>query len=267
LQKSAREALNLSLKGHVVIIDEAHNLLDAISNIHSSSISLSQLKLGRAQLGGYLLKFRNRLKGKNRVYVTQLVRLIDSLRVFLESKGGNVKTGATEGEVVVSELMAGKGVDQINLYKLTRYLQESKIARKVERYAVFEREQQITSIQPSNSKDARGQEPRNDVQKERTTTTTTSGAGMPVLTHLQSFLLALTYPSAEGRFLYQRLDDEDILLRYLLLDPTHHFREIVDEARAVILAGGTMSPVRLVTIPPVIILLRLFLGLTLISNR
>ena len=38
LQKSAREALGLSLKNHVVIIDEAHNLMDAIAGIHSQSI-------------------------------------------------------------------------------------------------------------------------------------------------------------------------------------------------------------------------------------
>ena len=44
--------MGISLKGNVVIIDEAHNLLDTISNIHSAQITgtqvlsvLSQLKL------------------------------------------------------------------------------------------------------------------------------------------------------------------------------------------------------------------------------
>lgn len=86
LQKSAREALGLSLKGHVVIIDEAHNLMDAIAGIHGIEISLTQLKKARSQLGGYLQKFRNRLMGKNRVYIAQVVRLIDSLSGYLEAK-------------------------------------------------------------------------------------------------------------------------------------------------------------------------------------
>lgn len=86
LQKSAREALGISLKGHVIIIDEAHNLMDAISGIHGIEISLKQLKIARGQLGIYLQKFRNRLKGKNRVYVTQVVRVIDSLSGYLESR-------------------------------------------------------------------------------------------------------------------------------------------------------------------------------------
>lgn len=86
LQKSAREALGLSLKGHVVIIDEAHNLIDAIAGIHGVEVSLKQLKRARAQLGVYLQKFRNKLKGKNRVYVAQVVRVIDSLVGYLEGK-------------------------------------------------------------------------------------------------------------------------------------------------------------------------------------
>lgn len=86
LQKSAREALGLSLKGHVVIIDEAHNLMDAISGIHGVEVSLKQLKLARAQLWQYLQKFRNRLKGKNRIYVSQVIRVIDSLAGYLERR-------------------------------------------------------------------------------------------------------------------------------------------------------------------------------------
>ncbi len=86
LQKSARDALGINLKGHVVIIDEAHNLMDAISGIHGAEVSLKQLKRGRTQLGIYLQKFRKRLKGKNRVYIAQVVRVIDSLIGYLEGR-------------------------------------------------------------------------------------------------------------------------------------------------------------------------------------
>lgn len=36
---------------------------------------------------------------------------------------------------------------------------------------------------------------------------------------------------------------EEVEIRYQLLNPAPHFREVVDIARSVILAGGTMSPV------------------------
>ena len=219
LQRSAREALELSLIGNVIIIDEAHNLMDTISNIHSVTISQAQLRRCRAQLGVYLQKFRNRLKGKNRVYVAQLVRIIDSISNFLDTKGSKVPA---EGLVSISNLMSGKGVDQVNLHKLMHYLQQSKLARKVESYVQYEEQ----------SKSRNGQMPSTQARSSR----------MPNLTHVHSFLQALSNPAAEGRFFYEREDNDSLSLKYMLLDPTHHFREIVEDARAVILVGGTMSP-------------------------
>jgi chromosome transmission fidelity protein 1 len=211
LQKSAREALNLSLKNHIVIIDEAHNLMDAISNIHSSQVSLAQLTRGRAQLSLYIKKFRNRLKGKNLMYVTQTFRLVDSLGKYLQRE-------RKPGELLnVSEIMAGNGLDQINLHKLCNYLQESNLARKVDGYVAFAEE--VTEIK----------------HEKRAVST-------PVLMQIQTFFQALANPATEGRFFYESVDVEEVGIRYMLLDPSHHFREIVEEAKAVILAGGTMAP-------------------------
>lgn len=209
-----------------MIIDEAHNLMDAISSLHSITVSLHQLKRSRAQLGVYLQKFRTRLKGKNRVYVTQLVRLLDSLAAYLQQ---NAAVAKERGSLVNAvDLLTGKGVDQINLYKLMHYLQESKLARKVDGY--------IVDVEERAMKDASagaGQPDRNHTE-----------ASLPVLTHIQGFLSILADPAAEGRFFFERSeDDRDVRLKYMLLDPTYHFREVVEDARAVILAGGTMSPV------------------------
>ncbi|KAI5199968.1 DNA repair helicase [Aureobasidium subglaciale] len=218
LQKTAREALGLSLKNHIVIIDEAHNLMDAISGIHTVEVSLQQLQLARAQLTTYLQRFRNRLKGKNRVYVTQVVRLLDSIATFLQAldykKGG-------EGIVQATELLKGKGVDQINLYKLMHYLQESKLARKVEGYVSLEQQK------PHGLSNA-------GARKE---------VVVPVLTHITKLFMVLTNPAREGRLFYTAAEDKtQTKVKYMLLDPSEHFRDIVEEARAVILAGGTMSP-------------------------
>lgn len=194
--------------------------MDAIAGMYSSTVTSSQLKLARLQLMIYLQKFRNRLKGKNRVYVTQTVRLIDSIIAFLD--GLSSSKPAEEALVSVSDLMAGNGIDQINLYKLAQYLQESKLARKVDGYI-------------EHVEDQRNTRQSNGASKTRST---------PVLMHIQSFLLTLMNPSEEGRFFRSSTPArDDVELRYLLLDPTYHFKEIVDEARAVVLAGGTMSPV------------------------
>ena len=190
--------------------------MDAITSIYSTVVTLSQLELARGQIGVYLQKFRNKLKGKNRVYLTQLVRFIDSLVAYLSKKSNSPKV--TDGIVSLGELMAGKGVDQINLYKLDHYLTESKLARKVDGYVKSAETEKVGD--PSNL-----------------------ASTAPVLIQVQGFLQSLTNPVSEGRFFFSRTENDDICLKYMLLDPTYHFKEIVEEARAVILAGGTMSPV------------------------
>lgn len=192
--------------------------MDAISGMHSTTVSQPQLHRCQGQLRIYLQKFRNKLRGKNRVYVTQIVRLIDSVTQCLDELA--LTNHGNEFLVSVSELMGGKGVDQINLHKLVRYLNDSKLARKVDGYVDFAAEK------------------GRDASDSRTAST-------PVLTHVQGFLGTLMNPAAEGRFFFERDESNSVALRYMLLDPTYHFKEVVEEARAVILAGGTMSPVSL----------------------
>jgi len=110
-----------------------------------------------------------------------------------------------------------KGADQVNLFELIKYIQEAKLAFKIESYAAHVEEQDGATSQK------------------------TSG---PVLHSLASFLHALTNPSNEGRFFFERssLPSPNVTLSYLLLSPTHAFSSIASSARAVILAGGTMSP-------------------------
>ncbi|KAF2739544.1 DNA repair helicase [Polyplosphaeria fusca] len=224
LQKSARDALGLSLKEHVVIIDEAHNLMDAITGTYSVAVTLPQMQEARMQLTVYLQKFRNKLKGKNRVYVAQTMRILDSIISYLQAKSTDPE--ARDGVVNLSDLMLGKGVDQINLFKLNAYLNKSRLARKVDGYTNFAREQAT----PDTKKD------KNSLQKD------IPRQSVPVLMHIQGFLLTLMNPSTEGRFFFAKEDQGDVVLSYLLLDPTYHFKDVIQEARAVVLAGGTMSP-------------------------
>lgn len=80
---------------------------------------------------------------------------------------------------------------------------------------------------------------------------------------LQSFLVALANPERDGRIIFSvkklpipaaalnapKTDKNPapntlVTMRYLLLNPAEVFREVVEEARSIIFAGGTMTPVR-----------------------
>ncbi|KID81707.1 DEAD-2 domain-containing protein [Metarhizium guizhouense ARSEF 977] len=216
LQRSAREALGIKLEGNVVIIDEAHNVMDAVANVHAAEIKLSDLHKGREMLGIYVKRFGKKLKGVNRVNVGRVGRVIDGLTEWMNGAKGFKQQ---HGIVDANDLTRPKGIDQINMFELIQYIQESKLAYKIESYAAHV-------------------ESENDSGKPGTKSST------PVLHTLVSFLVALTNPSSEGRIFYQKTSGPvpDVQLSYLLLSPTHAFSSIVSSARAVILAGGTMSP-------------------------
>jgi chromosome transmission fidelity protein 1 len=188
--------------------------MDAIGGIYSTAVSLQQLQKALSQLTAYARQYRLRLKGQNRIYITQVIRLLSSIIDCLQTVTEKEKN--VEGLVHPSDLMSGKGVDQINTHKLSRYLTESKLARKVEGFS--------DHIDKKHRKD----------QKTLLVA--------PVLFQVQSFMLSLMNPSKEGKFFYSKSDGQ-LELKYVLLDPTSHFREITEDAKAVILAGGTMSPV------------------------
>ncbi|KAI9150059.1 chromosome transmission fidelity 1 [Paramyrothecium foliicola] len=216
LQKSARDALGVKLEGNVVVIDEAHNIMDAVSNVHAAELRLSELRKGRGMLGIYVKKFGKKLKGKNRVNVGRIGRVMEGLLDWMQDA---IQFRQESGIVDVNDLTRRKGIDQINLFELMQYIQTSKLAYKIEGYA--------SHIESDN-----------DVSKP------SPKIGSPVLHTLVSFLIALTNLSFEGRIFYQKLNDAqpDLQLTYLLLSPTHAFSSVASTARAVILAGGTMSP-------------------------
>ncbi|KAK9249421.1 helicase C-terminal domain-containing protein [Lipomyces tetrasporus] len=219
LQSSYRKALSISLKNQIVIIDEAHNLLDAITSLFSMAISYSDIVKSKSCVEAYLAKFSKRLNGGNKVYISQIIKLLKVLELFLVGFKGSNGTEVSQNDVLLKD-----GVDTINIFKIENYVEKSKLARKVESYA--------THLIESAAVDDKGNKSR----------ATKSTASVPVLSKVMSFLMALTNPSNEGKVFFEQTNT-DRFLKYLLLDPSFHFRSIVEEARCVILAGGTMEPV------------------------
>jgi chromosome transmission fidelity protein 1 len=71
-------------------------------------------------------------------------------------------------------------------------------------------------------------------------------ATVATIHRIQAFLLALANADVDGRVLIscdRSMQPRSVTLKYLLLNPAHHFREVVDDARSVVLAGGTLAPV------------------------
>ncbi|KAJ3282069.1 DEAD H (Asp-Glu-Ala-Asp His) box helicase 11 [Borealophlyctis nickersoniae] len=231
LQKSARESLGIRVKGNVVVIDEAHNIVDTISSIYSVGIDLGQTTMALDQLQQYYEKYKNRLKGSNAVYIKQIQNLIRALNKYLQGSGNRRISGI--GTEVVSEMKTladftqDLNIDNINIFKIEKYLKESRLAQKLHGFT--------SQIQGTNNAQA-----PNSVEDEYYTPRHVS-----TLQRIEEFMQCLANPDKDGRVIVTRggTTPTECTLRYVLLNPANAFREIVEEARAVILAGGTMEPV------------------------
>lgn len=251
LSKTTREQCGISLKNNIVIIDEAHNLMDTISQIHTSSITLEQLKLSHCQLVKYKMKYVKRFAAKNLLKFNQLIFTTKQLIKFLES---NIVSRTLE----LHEILNEASIFNINLADILKFCDKNRLAQKIYGFAkIFnkqEHEQKLADelkkhsakqflleLQAKQNKNAKANEQKVVQHIEETNEEDTfQSNGIRVL--LQ-FLECLTQKYDGGRILLI-FDDasKETSLKYLLLDPLNPFECIINECRSIILAGGTMKP-------------------------
>jgi chromosome transmission fidelity protein 1 len=153
----------------------------------------------------------------------------------------------------LNDFMFDTQIDNVNLFKLEKYFQKSEIVKKVNGFCSnFEVEVKITNKRKSSTFLFTG--PLSPCTTLIICHIVTVGVSQeefekhrPALGLVESFLLALTNKDGDGRILVSKHPTElkKSSLKFLLLNAEVYFEEVLSQARAVILAGGTMQPVRL----------------------
>ncbi|KAG2210921.1 hypothetical protein INT47_000078 [Mucor saturninus] len=233
LHASTRESLGISLKNNVVIIDEAHNLMETMTSLYTVSLTLQQIQLAWNQLNLYIQKYKSRLLGKNVVYIKQILSIIKTLIKHLQPTDASKKKDSVMG---VNEFLHVSAIDHINMFKIKTYLDISCLSRKLNGFVEKAKEKEEEERQKERLLNPNA--PISPPSPSLTTSTLT-------LTQIESFLLALTNPDKDGRIVtsFGTPENPGVTIKYMLLNPADAFKPIVDEAKSVILAGGTMEPV------------------------
>ncbi|KAH7885110.1 helicase C-terminal domain-containing protein [Phlebopus sp. FC_14] len=233
LQKTAREALGIDLTNQVVIIDEAHNLIPTLLSLSTVRVTSDTLTTSLNQVAVYYQKFRTRLSTLHSIHLKRLINYLGAMqKVVDEWKLSKRKQGVHGANSKIEVLTIpdfvqrlGRKVDGINLLEIETYLRQSKIAQKITGYADL-----------ASAKDREG------LKHERQSAPRTS----PPLHAVEALMLGLAGAREDGRVILSSIRDdpkiEQVEIKYQLLNPSTNFREVIDAARSVILAGGTMSP-------------------------
>ncbi|GJJ75783.1 chromosome transmission fidelity protein 1 [Entomortierella parvispora] len=302
LHSSTRESLKLVIKDNILLLDEAHNLINSLLQMHSVTLTLQQVILAQDQLRVYLERYETRLSTVNEGYIRVLIRILTCLQQFItkwqtggQEDNSSAKPSMTAGPTPlqppskprpsrpadrvmrVNEFLHDSGVDHINLFKAHAYLETSSVARKLQGFHESLQRKEAKRLAKEQEKNV-GSTPRGRVeihrgksvafQKTGASLTAPSAPTTPVLLLVDAFLMSLLNADNDGRIILtleeeatSQTESEDgsplstaetdsrtpgarkPVLKFMLLNPANVFKPLVEEARSVVLAGGTMEPV------------------------
>lgn len=215
--------------------DEAHNLLETISSIHSICIWGGQLSQAQWQLSQYQKRFNDRLSSKNLLFIKQLLFFLSCLMksLGLSSKATKEKQSFEANEEKVYDCCTfciEAGFDHLNINSLIEFCENSKLPQKLTNFKPVNSE--VTPIgglksflekvkSDGNNKPI---SPEEMITEEKET-------GSPLMAILD-FMRCLRNPSQDGRVLcVKKLRSSVGYLKYILLNPGSLFQDFVKEPR------------------------------------
>ncbi|KAJ2000367.1 DEAD H (Asp-Glu-Ala-Asp His) box helicase 11 [Coemansia thaxteri] len=252
LSRSARAALGVQVRGNVVVVDEAHNVVDALLALHSAALAHRAVRLLLDVLTRYVARFWRRLGPANATHLRHAVALLRALDKFMRQ----AEVGGAARVLPVNEFLHLAHADHINVYRIDRFLRESRVGRKLNMFA----EKRAAGSQPPPAKrpqpDTQGKRPQAHAPAVSSSALPAPPPPLPppsstlpaaAIAALEEFMACLGRPDRAGSRLVVRAVPQadgasEVELKYLLLDPSEPFAELCAEARAVVLAGGTMQP-------------------------
>uniref|UniRef100_A0A3Q3W8M1 Helicase ATP-binding domain-containing protein n=1 Tax=Mola mola TaxID=94237 RepID=A0A3Q3W8M1_MOLML len=192
LHEATRRAAGVQLEGQVVIIDEAHNLSDTLSCIHSAELTGAQLCRAHSQLTQYADRFKSRLKAKNLMYIKQILFVIEGL---VRVMGGQFLYFLGTEMLTINNLLFKAQIDNINLFKVVCS-------------NLFLQTQSLLSAEQQGS-----------VEADKVL------SASPMM-QVEGFFMALTSSNADGRVVMRRQGTTltKVLLKTQVLQSTHHCR-------------------------------------------
>jgi Rad3-related DNA helicase len=135
--RETRKSLGISLKGSVVVVDEAHNTPEALKAIEGVRVGGEGWLRARDAMGSYLERYERRLNGKNAEYCRQINLVLRNVCKLLEKE----KEGGSRVLDVNGFLFEAK-LDNVNLMKVTRYIERSLLCRKLLGFTAKRREEE-----------------------------------------------------------------------------------------------------------------------------
>lgn len=214
-----RESLGLNLRGAVVVVDEAHNLIETLNDLHSPNLSLSVLDQAKEHLQLYLDRYEERLESRQlKLMFKQLTTLIDALLSSLRptppsgeqtegegSQQSSPPAGASSLVLGITDFLFQSGLDNVNLFHILRFIEETQLSKKL----IGFRDQVIQLRQEAELRDEAKQGP--DAAQDGEETSEYEFRQMSPLQPMVSFLQAVSiFVPVDGRTCLDQFESNSV---------------------------------------------------------
>lgn len=126
LQKETREAFGIDLTDAIVIVDEAHNLIDAINGIHSVTLPLESVTRAQRALLQYFDRYGKRLNPAHAQMILQLLQAMGQLMSF-----GSESSSANPNVARINDFLHACKIDNLNVLPIGVYAREHHLSQKI----------------------------------------------------------------------------------------------------------------------------------------
>lgn len=265
LHKKTRDQLEINIRDSVIIIDEAHNLLDTIASIHSTEVSCNHFQAAHRHLSAYKAKYSTRFSSKSLLRINQLIAIIHRFTKLLNEPDKSDPSREFQSKMIfVHELLDNANISVGTLFEILLFCENTKLASKLcgfvarfgEDIEALTRKEDVKPkakvTHTSYLKQLAEKKAGNAPAPAKSTPAATEvergerdGPGFNSSIRLVlTFLECLVEKSTDGRVLVSkhRSLHSKSFLKYLLLNPSGPFEALVRECRSVVIAGGTMQP-------------------------
>ena len=158
LHTGTRAGVGIKTKNSVLLLDEAHNIMESVSNMYSTQINLPQLKECLAALEMYIKRYMSRFSAKNLLFLKQLKFIMKALvqslgetwltstlplyhlhifpteiyvfRVFFFLEKGNMEE-LQKNLFTLHEFRAELAIDNLDMFALNKFCEKYRLIFKV----------------------------------------------------------------------------------------------------------------------------------------
>lgn len=248
LHKRTRQQTGLRLTNNIVIIDEAHNLIDTITSIYSAELRLDQLQQSLQQLLSYKDRYFTRFSTKNLLILNQLIFVNKRLaKILMDGKASH------SGMILAHQLMMDGEFYNIKLNEILDFCDRTRLAQKVHGFSMKFSNVVIAADKTGTEKQSRTEylKKLSDRMKKPTKNMTqlkvviavqtaqvepfANSNQSSVIRPLLGFLECLMEKADDGRVLLNYSDSlkSKSSMKFVLFNPSSHFEDILNECRAV----------------------------------